>query len=271
MDGKLISEDIGILRETILANDGTNVARGAFARKVDGLIGSFYEDVGELTDVPLGDILDLFLIKVLYVERGSRDAGALLYIGEMLRRLLSSHELVLDQRGTIVPYLSDLLQEVTDRVQTGPERFASYRRFGDNALFLGGIFPQGFGRRRRAGRLGGSPFVDRAYFIANGRRYYEMAAGEELAEQQQLRLTLLRLAQFFEVYVDALNEMSGRYVLGMDMRLLADKMLDAFNRYRSTGEAAHLSTARNYASLLRLGPDQWPALGACAGAPPTYF
>lgn len=271
MDGNLLAEDIELLRETILANDGRNVASGAFARKVDALIGCFYDDIDELTDVPFSDILDLFLIKVLYVNRESRDAGALLYIGQMLHRLLDARGMELDERGNVVPYLSDLLAQVTRPGSTVHERFESYRRYGDNALFLGGVFPAGFGRRRGPGSLGGSPLVDRSYFIASGRRYYGMAASEEAAEERQLRTTLLRLAQFFDVYVDALNEMSGRYVLGMDMRLIADKMLDAFNRYRTTGQAEHLATARTYASLLRLNIGEWPALDGPPRETLTYF
>ena len=43
--GELLAEDLGILRETIRANDGANVATAAFARKVDQLISDFYDDI----------------------------------------------------------------------------------------------------------------------------------------------------------------------------------------------------------------------------------
>ncbi|MCK6563335.1 MAG: hypothetical protein L6Q80_01140, partial [Dehalococcoidia bacterium] len=107
--------------------------------------------------------------------------------------------------------------------------------------------------------------------ITMGRRYYGMAAGEGVARALELRPTLLRLAQFFDVYADALNEVSGRYVLGMDMRLIADKMLDAFNRYRATREPQHLETARKYASLLRLDASQWPVLEPSPPGEPVYY
>ncbi len=40
----------------------------------------------------------------------------------------------------------------------------------------------------------------------------------------------------------------------------ADKMLDAFNRYRESRDPVHLETARKYAALMKLDGKQWPAL-----------
>jgi hypothetical protein len=268
---ELLAEDIGILRETIRANDGANVATGAFARKVDQLISGFYDDIGELTDIALSDILDLFLIKVLYVNRRSRDAETLAYLGRLLERYLQAAEMRLGRRGGVLPYLSDLMEETANPSRTYQNLFEAYRKYGDNAMFISGIFADSLGRKRGDGRLGGTPLVDKRYLMSLGRRYYKMAAGQELADRVSLRTTLLRLAHFFDVYVDALNEMSGRYVLGMDMQLIADKMLDAFNRYRQTKDQAHLQTARKYAALLRLDGRQWPALDRAMPDVPGYF
>lgn len=256
----LLAEEIEVLRETIRANDGSNVANGAFARKVDRLISDFYDDIGELTGLKLSDILDLFLIKVLYVNRQSRDAETLRYLGRLMERYLQAGELSLGDRQGFLPYLSDLMEETAHPSHTYQNLFEAYRKYGDNALFISGVFPDSLGRRRRGGMLGGAPFVDKSYFSAMGKRYYEMAAEHELARWVSLRETLLRLARFFDLYVDALNEMSGRYVMGMDMQLIADKMLDAFNRYRETREVVHLETARKYAALLKLDGHNWPAL-----------
>ncbi|MCL4232180.1 MAG: hypothetical protein KJ053_11400 [Dehalococcoidia bacterium] len=267
---KAFGEDIDTLRETIRANDGANVARGAFARKVNQLISDFYDDIGELTGLRLSDILDLFLIKVLYVDRGSRDAATLDYLGRMLERFLRASELTGTGRNPAA-YLSDLMQEASEASSPGRSPFETFRRYGDNALFISGIFRPGLGRRRSAGLLGGGPLADATYYITMGRRYYGMAAGEGVARALELRPTLLRLAQFFDVYADALNEVSGRYVLGMDMRLIADKMLDAFNRYRATREPQHLETARKYASLLRLDASQWPVLEPSPPGEPAYY
>jgi hypothetical protein len=267
----LLAEDIDILRETIRANDGANVANRAFARKVDQLISHFYDDIGELTHLRLSDIIDLFLIKVLYVERQSRDASALAYIGQLMERYLRASDLALGPGKGFLPYLSDLMEETAHPSRTQQNLFEAYRKYGDNALFISGIFPNSLGRRRGGGVMGGAAFVDQAYFISMGRRYYEMAAGHELAEWVSLRATLLRLAHFFDVYVDALNEMSGRYVMGMDMRLIADKMLDAFNRYRETRDPAHLETARKYAALLKLDGRAWPALQEIDLGEPGYY
>jgi hypothetical protein len=269
---ELIAEDIGILREAIRANDGTNVATGAFARKVDQLISDFYDDIGELTALSLSDILDLFLIKVLYVNRRSRDASTLEYLGRMMGRYLQTSELSLggNQGGGFMAYMSDLMEETAHPSGTYQNLFEAYRKYGDNAMFISGIFPASLGRRRGRGMMGGSAFVDKGYFITMGRRYYEMAAGHDLARWVDMRATLLRLAQFFDVYVEALNEMSDRYVMGMDMQLIADKMLDAFNRYRETKEEQHLETARKYAALLKLDGRQWPVLNELK-LDPGYF
>ena len=258
---ELVSEDIATLRETIRANDGENVASGPFARKVDQLISDFYDDIGELTALKLSDILDLFLIKVLYVNRRSRDAETLAYLGRMMERYLQAGELSLGGRHRqFLPYLSDLMEETSHPSGAYQNEFEAYRKYGDNALFISGVFPASLGRRRSAGRMGGSALADRSYFITMGRQYYERAADQELAEWVRQRETLQRLAQFFEVYVDALNEMSGRYVMGIDMQLIADKMLDAFNRYRAERDPRYLETARKYAALLKLDGRSWPAL-----------
>lgn len=259
-DPELLTQEIEGLRETIRAHDGANVANWAFARKVEQLISDFYDDIDELTALRLGDILDLFLIKALYVDRRSRDAETLTYLGRLLERYLQASELSLGPGRGFVPYLTDLMQETARPGGTYQNAFEAFRKYGDNALFISGIFPSSLGRKRGGGPMGGAPHVDRQYFITLGRRYYEMAARQEMAEWVRLRATLERLARFFEVYVDALNEISDRYVMGIDMQLIADKMLDAFNRYRETKDERHLETARKYAALLRLDARNWPAL-----------
>ena len=271
VNSELAAEDIGILRETIRANDGSNVATSAFARKVDQLISDFYDDIGELSSLRLSDIIDLFLIKVLYVNRRSRDAETLGYLGRMMERYLQTGELSLDRNHGFLPYLTGLMEETANPSGTFQNSFEAYRKYGDNALFLSGVFPQSLGRKRGAGRMGGAPLVDVQYFVSLGRRYYEMAAGEDLAEWVHQRATLHRLAQFFDVYVEALNEMSGRYVLGMDMTIIADKMLDAFNEYRESGDPRKLEAARKYAALLKLDGSSWPELSGGDKRPEPYF
>jgi hypothetical protein len=270
---ELFAEDIATLRETIRANDGRNVATGAFARKVDQLIDDFYDDIDDLTALRLGDILDLFLIKVLYVNRQSRDAETMAYLGRMLERYLRASEMSLGRGGGFMAYMSDLMEETANPSGQYQNEFEAYRKWGDNALFIAGIFPKSLGRKRAGGILGGTPYVDRSYFTTVGRRYYEMAAKQELARWIEMHETLRRLSHFFDVYVAALNEMSDRYVMGIDMRIIADKMLDAFNRYRATRDERHLATARKYAALLKLDGTQWPALDKLSTdmEAPRYF
>ncbi|WP_322795865.1 hypothetical protein [Tepidiforma sp.] len=272
---ELLAEEIAELREVIRANDGANVATTAFALKVDRLISDFYDDIEELTALRLGDILDLFLIKALYVNRRSRDAETLTYLGRLLERYLQASELSLGPGRGYLPYLTDLLEETAHPSGAYQNAFEAYRKYGDNAMFITGVFPGSLGRRRAPGRMGGAPQVDRQYFITLGRRYYEMAARHDMAEWVRLRSTLERLSRFFEVYAEALNEISDRYVMGIDMQVIADKMLDAFNRYRETRDERHLETARKYAAILRLDARNWPALARleerAADEGPAYF
>jgi hypothetical protein len=254
MTADMLERGIAELREAILANDGANVATTPFAMRVERLIETFYDEIGAPKAWALSDVLDLFVIKVLYVDRRSRDASTLLYLGRLLERYLRTDELIAGgaSTGSVVPYLSDLLEEA----EHPSGRFASYfeacRKSGDNALFVSGLFPGSLGRRRGQGRLGGAAHVDNAYVTDVGRRFYEMAANQATAEWIHLKPTLLRLARYFDVYAEALHEVGERYVLGIDVRVIADKMLDALNRFHETGAQADMDAAQKYGALLRL-------------------
>ncbi len=249
------------LKDVIAEHDGTNVARAGFVRRVDELISVFYDDIGEITNVSTRDLFDLFVIKVLYVERRSTDAGVVDYLGELLDRFLYTRELFPMSQGgrPSLFYLSDLLRE-TQQLSHFQNLFEAYRKYGDNSLFVTGVFPRSL-RRRRGGRRGPPvAFVDRSYYVSTGKRFYDLAAQHDLAESTQQRALLGKLAAYFEVYMDALNEMSERYIMGFDLALIADKMLDNFNRYRRTGEDRYLQNARRYAAVLQVGPDTFPSL-----------
>ena len=60
--------------------------------------------------------------------------------------------------------------------------------------------------------------------------------------------------------MEALNEASETYILGLDMNVIANKMLDAFNRYRETGDDLHMENARKFAALLKVDSEKFPAL-----------
>src|SRR3972149_6099753 len=140
------------LKLQITAGDGRNVADASFRREVDRLISAVYDDIGAVLTVPLERVFELFVIKVLYVERRGRRADA-----------------------------------------------------------------RALGRR---GRMGGPPSAARGYFVSTGKPCYRLAADHELAEFTQQRPTLLKLSGYFEVYLDALNELSERYVTGFDFNLI---------------------------------------------------
>ncbi|MEX2246357.1 MAG: hypothetical protein WEC75_06690 [Dehalococcoidia bacterium] len=261
----MLEEQVHDLKAIIAGNDGHNAADPRFARTVDTLVSAVYDDIGEIKEAPTRALFDLFVIKVLYVGRHSRHFDVIDYLGGLLERYLYAIEMFPpDATGHPQPmYYSDLLDEekMATRFQN---MFEAYRKYGDNALFVTGMFPQSVGRRRPSGRSAlrrrAARGVDAGYYVTTGKAMYRMAARHELAEDTEQRGTLEKLSEYFEVYMDALNEMSERYIMGFDMELIADKMLDNFNRYRASGEERYLTNARRYAAILHLAPERFPAL-----------
>ena len=224
------------------------------------MVGGFYRDIGEIALVSTRSLFDLFVIKVLYVERRSTDASVIDYLGRLLDRYLYAQQLFSPVNGgrLSLPYFSDLLEE-TQTSTSGRGLFDAYRRYGDSSLFITGVFPKALRPRRRSRRMRVA-FVDHSYYVSTGQRSYRMAAQHKLAESTEQRSLLEKLAAYFEVYADALNEMSDRYIMGFDMRLIADKMLDSFNQYRRTGEDRFLANARRYASIINVEAQAFPGL-----------
>ncbi len=251
-----LEQNVLKLKETIAASDGRNVADAAFVRTVDGLIDVFYDDIGEVKNISTRSLFDLFVIKVLYVGRQSRDAAVIDYLGQLLDRHLFTRALFPVSEGARqrALYLSDLLDAARLRVRF-QNAFEAYRTYGDNALFVSGVFPASLRRGRRR-----APMVDASYYVSTGKTCYHLASRHELAEWTQQRELLAKLATYFEVYMDALNEMSERYIMGFDMATIADKMLDNFNLYRQTGEDKYLTNARRYAAILKVERQHFPGL-----------
>ena len=267
----MLETSVRELKDVITQHDGTNAASRAFARRVDDLVNGFYEDIGKIARCPSRSLFDLFVIKVLYVERRSTDAGVIDYLGLLLDRYLYAQQLFSTANGgrPALPYFSDLLREAGTpaRVQNV---FEAYRSYGDSSLFVTGIFPMALRPRRRTRRMRVA-FVDRGYYVSTGKRSYRIAAQHKLAESTDQRALLEKLAGYFEVYADALNEMSTRYIMGFDMRLIADKMLDSFNQYRLTGEERTLQNARRYASILNVKAQAFPSLMAQIQPRPNFL
>jgi hypothetical protein len=258
----MLEHQIGELKAIIARNDGRNAADARFARAVDELISAFYDDIAQLSATPLRALFDLFVIKVLYVGRRSCHADVIDYLATMLETFLDARELFPpDAEGRPrAAYFSDAVDE-EQQVEARRSRFNAYRSYADRALFTAGIY-HAQPRRRPAQptvlRRVASQTVDEAYYVSTGKTMYRMASREHEAADQ--RETLERLARFFEVYVEALNEMSARYILGFDLDVLADKMLDRINAYRATRDARALAEARSYAAILKLDPVRYPAL-----------
>jgi hypothetical protein len=261
----MLEERIRELKAIIAENDGRNAADPRFARAVDDLLSAFYDDIAHVTNLPSRALFDLFVIKVLYVGRRSCHADVIDYLAALLDTFLYARELFPpDAEGKPQRiYFSDVLDNER-RGQIAGDRFEAYRRYGDSALFLSGIFRQSLARRRRPARSplrrAEPPVVDAGYYVTTGKTMYRMASRQDRAESTRQRETLERLARFFEVYVEALNEMSTRYILGFDLDLMANKMLDSINAWRRAGDTHALDNARRYAAILRVDAERYPTL-----------
>lgn len=266
----MLEERIAELKQIIGGNDGRNAADASFTRAVDELLGALYDDIGQIKRLSTRALFDLFVIKVLYVGRQSRHADVIDYLGALLDGFVFTDALYpRDAEGRLRRrYLSDIL-DPQKRGEVFESPFDAYRSYADSALFMSGVVPYSLNRRRAgapgAVRRRAAGGVDSAYYVSTGKTMYRLAARHEDAERQQQRETLGRLADCFEIYVDALNEMSERYIMGFDLDLVADKMLDNFNRYRASRDEHDLTSARRYAALLHLDPARFRALFPGAG------
>jgi len=240
-----LEQRVGALK-TLIRTPGAQTRDWRFEREIDDLLDVFYDDIGTIKLLPLRSLFDLFLLKVMYVGRDARDPDVLDYLSDMMNRFLLSRELM--RFNAQYDFLFSLLDEVKEKSRF-QNLFEATRHMADNALFVTGIFPAA-GRRRRG--WGRAPRFDREHFIDLGRRYYHVAAEEELATVVGQRDVLSKLATGFRFYMETLNEVSQRYVLGFDMALMSNKMLDAYNAYRRTGDQAHLDSASKYAALLKI-------------------
>ncbi len=260
----MLEQRVEELKRIIAGNDGRNAADARFSRAVDELVSAVYDDIGEIKDLPTRALFDLFVIKVLYVGRHSRHADVVEYLGGLLESNISAPELAPPGAAGAprTMYFSDMLDE--EHVGAFESRFEAYRNYGDNALFRAGVFPTSMRPRRPSHpthlRRGAARTVDAEYYVTTGKAMYRMASAEDLAEDTRQRATLSKLAEHFEIYVDALNEMSERYIMGFDLELIADKMLDNINRYRESRDERHLSNARRYAAILSIDRLRFPAL-----------
>ena len=254
---------IDALRSTIREHQGRNVAH-LVEGEVDDLLSAFYDDIGELRLISLPMLFRLFLIKTLYVNRNSTDPDVLDYLADCLAGFLYTRDLfplVQDQKR-FGYMLSDVLEEMQNLTRF-PNLFEAFRKLGDYSLFLTGVFPAAL-RRRRWNRWQGAAApahgIDLSYHVTNGKLYYREAAQHDMAAATEQRPVLHKLATYFDIYREALSEASERYILGFDMNLIADKMLDSFNRYRRSGDERHLENARKYAAILHVDRAEFPGL-----------
>ena len=267
-----LEERIRNIHTQIAQHPGQNVVDVGFAAEVDSLLSAFYDDIGEIRLIDLRSLFDLFLIKSLYVERRSTDPQVIEYLSGMLASFLFTRDLFprVQDNKRFAFMLSDLLEEMQTTLRF-PNLFEAYRKMGDYSLFITGIFPASLKRRRRWNRWRRSssptPTVDMSYHVSTGKSYYRMASTHDMAEATQQRSLLGKLSSYFEIYMGAMNEVSERYILGFDMNIIADKMLDNFNKYRRTGDATYLDHARKYAAILQVDRASFPSLWKLRRAP----
>ena len=136
----MLEQRISELKEIIAANDGRNAADPRFTRAVDDLVDSFYDGIGRVRSFPSRALFDLFVIKVLYVERRSTHADVIDYLGEMLDSFLYAHRLF-PQGSDGKPrrvYFSDVVDEER-RAEIAADRYEAYRTYADSALFFSGV------------------------------------------------------------------------------------------------------------------------------------
>jgi hypothetical protein len=229
----LLEQRVRELKDIIAGNDGQNAADGSFSRVVDELLLAVYDDIGSMSNLPARALFDLFVIKVLYVGRHSRDAAVIDYIGSMLETCIDVRQLFPpDAQGRVRRvYYSDML-DPAKLPRDEPDIYEAYRRYADSALFLSGVFPSSLRPRLRPRthlRRRAPSGVDTAYYVATGKQMYHMAAQHHHSQCTHAPRTLAMLGDNFELYSDALNEVSERYITGFDFSLIADKMLDAMN------------------------------------------
>lgn len=266
-----LEDRIQQLKRTVLEHDGRNAADSPFVAEVDDLLSAFYDDIGEIKSIKLETLFDLFLIKTLYVNRGSTDARVLEYLSAMLAAFLYTKDLfpIVQDAKRYGFMLSDILEEMQNLTRF-PNLFEAYRKLGDYSLFLTGVFPTSL-RRRRWNRWRRSyqpaPGIDMNYHVTTGKSYYRWASEHDLADAVQQRQMLGKLSTYFDIYREAMTEASERYILGFDMNIIADKMLDCFNRYRRSGDAIHGENARKYAAILKVDRANFPSLWALRRRP----
>ena len=161
----------------------TNAADWRFARAVDELLNAVYDDVDAIKQLSPRALFDLFILKVLYVGRRSRHADVVDYLGRLLTSYLYTGELYPpDAQGkSSKMYFSNMLDE-RDVEERFENRFEAYRSYGDNALFVSGVFPASLKPRRSSRR---SPMrrtpartADGEYYVTTGKTMYRMAAND---------------------------------------------------------------------------------------------
>ena len=124
------------------------------------------------------------------------DEASLRYISGLMLDFMRTEELYRgqDETGQRSGHLTDLL-ELAEGTTDPLERLDHHKYLGDRTLFMLGLFPESFGRSRRA--------LSADFYARQGQRSYGIVA--DLAWLQSQPVPFRRLAESFDQYVKGLN------------------------------------------------------------------
>ena len=161
-----------------------------------------------LLDISPALLFQVLLRQTLNDRRSPIERQVVNYLANLLNLFVHSDrvERPIASQEISSAYLVELIETAT-RV-TSPQRFEIEVHIGNYALFLAGIYGRWIEHRHRYHkRLVGTDF-----YRSFGRSYYHQAAAHPLAHRLGLHGVLTRLSEGFDHYVDALNELSRRYL-----------------------------------------------------------
>jgi hypothetical protein len=143
-------------------------------------------------------------IRLLFTELTERglaqihihDEASVRYISGMMLDFIDLDAVypIRDAQGVRLEHLTDLLAEAHKATEPAVRR-DHFKHLGDLTLFMLGLFPERFRRRRRA--------LSRDLYVAEGRRSYRIVA--ELVRAPSEPAVFRRLADQYERYVEGLG------------------------------------------------------------------
>ena len=151
---------------------------------------------------------NVLLRRSLFDKRILGDRSVINYLANLLSLFVKTDRLYRVQRHDehTSQYLTDMAMEAQN--VDSRRQFLVYAHIGNYSLYTAGIFPQSIEYRHR---YKNRP-VNTQFYIDFGSEYYQRASAHKMARQYELDEIFFRLSIMFEVYMDALNHLSKRYL-----------------------------------------------------------